>query len=61
VSGELGYATERGALAQIQWEHRDFMGGARSFTVSAIANTGWLALSNNVDRRIGVSTALRQP
>jgi outer membrane protein insertion porin family len=61
ISGELGYATERGAVLQGQWEHRDFMGGARSFTVSGVANTGWMAVSDNVDRRFGLSTALRQP
>lgn len=61
VSGELGYATERGAVAQGQWEHRDFMGGARSLTISGVANTGLLATGTNFDRRFGVSTALRQP
>jgi outer membrane protein insertion porin family len=61
LSGELGYATERGAVAEGRWEHRDFIGGARTLTVSAVANTGWLAATTPVDRRFGLSTALRQP
>jgi outer membrane protein insertion porin family len=61
LSGELGYATERGAIAQGQWEHRDFLGSARSLTVSGVANTGWLAAGSSIDRRFGVSTAIRQP
>jgi len=61
VSGEIGYATERGAIAQGQWEHRNFLGDARSLTVSSVANTGLLAVNENVERRYGVSTSMRQP
>jgi outer membrane protein insertion porin family len=61
ISGELGYATERGAVAQGQWEHRDFSGGARTLTVSGVASTGWLAVASDVERRYGISVALRQP
>jgi len=61
VSGELGYATERGVLTEARWDHRDFLGGARNLTVSAVANTGWFAASADVDRRYGASATLRQP
>lgn len=61
VGGDLGYATERGAVAEARWEHRDFMGGVRTFTVSGVANTGWLATGDGVERRYGISTSLRQP
>lgn len=61
VGGQLGYATERGAVAEARWEHRDFLGGARTFTVSGVANTGWLAATDEVDRRFGASVSLRQP
>lgn len=61
VGGEIGYATERGAVTEARWEHRDFLGGARTFTVSGVANTGWLAATDEVDRRFGASVSLRQP
>ncbi|MEK9505107.1 BamA/OMP85 family outer membrane protein [Gaopeijia maritima] len=61
IGGETGYATERGAVAEARWEHRDFLGGARTFTVSGVANTGWLAATDEVDRRFGASVSLRQP
>lgn len=61
IGGETGYATERGAVAEARWEHRDFMGGARTFTVAGVANTGWLAATDEVDRRFGASVSLRQP
>lgn len=61
IGGETGYATERGAVAEARWEHRDFGGGARTFTVSGVANTGWLAATGEADRRFGASVSLRQP
>ncbi len=61
ISGQVGYATERGVVVEGQWEHRDFRGGARTLTLSPVANTGWLASSGNVDRRFGMSATLRQP
>ncbi len=61
VAGQLGYASERGAVAEARWEHRDFMGGARTFAVSGVAYTGWLAVGDGVERRYGLSTSLRQP
>lgn len=61
ILGEFGYATERGAVAQARWEHRDFLGGARTFSVSGVANTGWLAATDAVERRFGASVSLRQP
>jgi len=61
LSGELGYATERGIATEARWDHRDFRGGARTLSLSTVANTGWLAASRDVDRLYGASATLRQP
>lgn len=56
-----GYFTEGGLSTQAQWQHRNFFGGARTFTASALANTGFGAVVANPDRRYRGSVALRQP
>jgi len=61
ISGELGYATERGVVLEGRWDHRDFLGGARTLSLSDVSNTGLLAAATDVDRRYGVSATLRQP
>ncbi len=61
IAGQLGYATERGVVVEGEWEHRDFLGAARTLTLAPVANTGWLAATREVDRRLGFSATLRQP
>ncbi|HET6569216.1 MAG TPA: BamA/TamA family outer membrane protein [Rhodothermales bacterium] len=40
VSARGGYGIDAGVNARADWTHRNFLGGARTFTVSAIAQTG---------------------
>lgn len=61
VSGRIGYGSGSGTVAQTQWTHRDFLGGARTLTVSGLAETGWLSLDDAVSRGYGLSLTLRQP
>lgn len=56
-----GYLTEGGLSSQVQWRHRNFLGDARTFTASALANTGLGAYVSNPDQRYRGSLALRQP
>jgi outer membrane protein insertion porin family len=61
ISGQLGYATESGISAQTDWAHRNFMGGARTFSASLQARTGLLAIGSTVQRLYAASTSLKQP
>src|SRR4030095_8733726 len=44
VSGEAGLISNGGLSGQVEWMHRSFMHGLRTFSVSMIAQTGLLAL-----------------
>lgn len=61
VSGEAGFATETGVSTEASWAHRDFIGGARTLTISATAQTGWLGFARERQSVYGLSVALKQP
>jgi outer membrane protein assembly factor BamA len=61
VSGDLGYVTDAGVSTEARWTHRNFTGGGRSLTVTGLAQTGWLALSDNPDERYRLAVSLKQP
>ena len=64
VTAQTGYGTLDGVSVQGAWTHRNFLGGARNFTVSAVANTGYLGIVDEnsfTPRRFRGSVALRQP
>ncbi|MDX1389959.1 MAG: BamA/TamA family outer membrane protein, partial [Acidobacteriota bacterium] len=61
VWGRIGYRTVAGVSAEGHWVHRDFLGGARSLTVSGVAETGIGGLEEIRTRRFGASVALLQP
>ena len=62
VSGFLGYTNDGGLSLGGQWEHRNFLGGARTFAVSGTAETGALAiLSETSDEYFRTAVSVRQP
>jgi outer membrane protein assembly factor BamA len=61
VRGEAGIASSGGLVSQVDWTHRSFLGGARSFTVSAIAQTGLVALESPPERRYRLAVTVFQP
>ncbi len=64
VTAETGWAREDGLLLQTDGQHRNFLGSARQFTLSARWRTGWLSLpqtDRQAVRSFNVSASLRQP
>jgi outer membrane protein assembly factor BamA len=61
LSGQLGYVTDGGLSAQSSWEHYNFTGGGRFFTLAGIAQTGWLAPATTAVRRLRLAASLEQP
>ena len=61
VSGELGYVTDAGVSSEVKWGHVNFTGGARTLTLSALAQTGWLAVTDDPEKRYRGSASLKQP
>lgn len=64
VSAQTGYTTELGATLQGQWQHRNFFGGARTFTAGFVAESGFGArVGTGVPppRRYRLDATLRQP
>lgn len=61
VWGRAGYRSEGGLASEAHWVHRNFLGAARTLTVSGVAETGWLAIEQVPERTYGLSMALRQP
>ncbi|HUP50989.1 MAG TPA: BamA/TamA family outer membrane protein [Longimicrobiales bacterium] len=61
VWGRAGWRSEAGVAGEAHWAHRDFLGGARTLTASAVAETGWAALEQTRGRSVGVSATVRQP
>lgn len=61
ISGRVGYADNRGLLTELNWEHRDFTGGARTLRTSALAETGWWSMGELARERYGASVSLEQP
>jgi outer membrane protein assembly factor BamA len=61
VGGDLGYVTDAGLSAEARWVHRNFAGGGRTLTVTGLAQTGWLALTNDPDQRYRFAVSVKQP
>jgi outer membrane protein insertion porin family len=61
ISGQLGYATEAGVIGQADWAHRNFLGEARTLSVSLQGRSGSLVVGPNFQRRYAASTSLEQP
>lgn len=59
-----GYSAQEGLSVQTAWQHRNFFGGARNFTVTALANSGIGATPGQggvSERLFRFSALLRQP
>lgn len=61
IRGEAGLASSGGLTSQVEWSHRSFLGGARTFTVSATAQTGLVALETPAERRYRLAVTVFQP
>ena len=64
LSAQTGYTGEDGVTLEGRWTHRNFSGGARNLTVSALARTGILAQPSavgDVPAFYRAAIALRQP
>ena len=61
ISGQLGYVTDAGISSEISWSHNNFTGGARVLTVSGLAQTGFLAVTDDPDLRYRGTVSLQQP
>jgi outer membrane protein insertion porin family len=63
LTGQSGYSREDGLAMQGEWRHRNFLGAARNFAVSTIAQTGWLATTgdNVTPRLFNFSVSIGQP
>lgn len=61
IAAETGYSSEAGFTTRGQWAHRNFLGGARTLQVNAIAQTGIQAFDENPDRRYQLGFNFTQP
>ncbi|MGH7581374.1 MAG: BamA/OMP85 family outer membrane protein, partial [Gemmatimonadales bacterium] len=61
VRGEAGLVSSGGLTSQVEWSHRSFLGGARTLTVSATAQTGLVALESPAERRYRLAVSVFQP
>jgi len=63
LSGRAGFFSESGVTGEVDWTHRDFLGDARSLTVSLQGLTGVGAFPSDgyPDRRYRLGVSLRQP
>jgi outer membrane protein insertion porin family len=62
LRGRVGWRSESGFTGEAHWTHRNFLGGARTLTVSALAETGWAALEEATSApNGGVSASVLQP
>jgi len=62
LSGAVGYTNIGGMAFLGQWDHFNFLGGARTFTAGATFETGWGAVfSETADRYASAALSLRQP
>ena len=61
IRGEAGLVSSGGLTSQVEWSHRSFLGGARSLTVSATAQTGLVALESPAERRYRLALSVFQP
>jgi len=61
LNGDLGYVTDAGISSQARWVHRNLRGSGRSLTLAAIAQTGWLALTDRPEILYRFAISLKQP
>jgi outer membrane protein insertion porin family len=61
VSGNVGFASDGGVATEAEWTNRSFLGGVRTLTVGAVAQTGVLALESPAQRVYRFGAALFQP
>jgi outer membrane protein insertion porin family len=62
VTGSLGYTNVGGVTVGGEWQHRNYLGGARTLAVNGTAETGRLAVLNETaDRYFRGAVSLRQP
>jgi outer membrane protein insertion porin family len=61
VSGEAGLISTGGLSGQMEWMHRSFLHGLRTFSVSATAQTGLLALESPAEQRYRLAVTFFQP
>jgi outer membrane protein insertion porin family len=61
VRGEAGLASGGGISGEVQWTHRSFMGGLRTFTVTGTAQTGALSFETPAQQLYRLAFTLFQP
>lgn len=64
LSAQTGYSFSRGMDVEGQWQHRNFLGDARSLIVSSAWSTGLAALQRGdfiIPSRLRIGASLRQP
>ena len=61
IRGEAGVASGGGLAGEVQWTHRSFLGGLRTFTLGVTAQTGVLALTDPPEQLYRASATVFQP
>ena len=61
IKGEAGYISSGGLTSQATWTDRSWLGGLRSFTVAATAQTGVVALENPAQQLYRLNLTAFQP
>ena len=61
VSGEAGLASNGGLTGQVEWTNRTFLGGVRTLSVAATAQTGVAALETPAEQRYRLAVSIFQP
>ncbi len=64
MTAQTGYSRENGISLQGEWSHRNFLGEARTFSATAVANSGFLANPSGqvlTSRLFRAGVSLRQP
>jgi outer membrane protein insertion porin family len=61
IWGRAGWRSDAGIAGEANWTHRNFYGGARTLTGSAVVETGWVALEAARGWNVGASATVRQP
>jgi outer membrane protein insertion porin family len=61
VRGEVGLASGGGLSGEVEWTHRSFLGGLRTFTAAASAQTGALSFETPAQQLYRVALTAFQP
>lgn len=61
VRGEVGLASGGGLAGEVNWTHRSFLGGLRTFTASTLAQTGVLSFETPAQQLYRGGLTLFQP